>query len=113
VKVTGYQTELPVDLAFRYEAPTSNDARVRVGVNVGYAYNFNARDKAKATFTFAGVNNSPVVATHGRDNGHSVFNAGAGAGFSSGRLDFDLKYDYYRRAKSDAHQVYGTVGINF
>lgn len=113
VKYTGDQTELPIDIAFRYEFPVGTDAKMRVGVNGGYAYNFEKDDNGKVGFSFAGHNSPFVYETQGRDSGHDVWNVGANLGFSAGRFDFDVNYDYYTRKKTDTHQVFGTVGLSF
>ncbi len=49
----------------------------------------------------------------GRENGHSMWNLGAGVGVTYKRFDFGVNYDYVGMSDFASHRVSATAGIRF
>jgi outer membrane autotransporter protein len=105
-------TLLPVDLGMGFDLYKGEATLLRLGTNLGYAYDFDD-DGAAGDFSYYGFDGASAMPIAKRAPGRHRFNFGAGVFWSGSRLDFTAKYDYYRRADQEAHQVRGNIGVKF
>lgn len=105
-------TLLPLDLAMGYDVYHGSATLLRLTTTLGYAYDFDD-DGMTGTFDYLGLGGASAMPTAKRAPGRHRFNFGAGLFWSGSRLDLMARYDYYRRADQDAHQVRGNLGVKF
>ncbi len=111
-RVKSRSLSLPIDLSARFEVLNTGCQSLSLTTNVGYAYEFRNKG-ATGALGLGGLGGAPRIDFKGRKPGRSTWNAGAGVQYAYKNLEFGAKYDYYSKSKYDAHQVMGTVGVNF
>ncbi|MCD8139873.1 MAG: autotransporter outer membrane beta-barrel domain-containing protein [Planctomycetaceae bacterium] len=111
-RVKSRSLSLPIDLSARFEVLNTDCQSLSLTTNVGYAYEFRNKG-ATGALGLGGLGGAPRIDFKGRKPGRSTWNAGAGVQYAYKNLEFGAKYDYYSKSKYDAHQVMGTVGVNF
>ncbi|MCD8351902.1 MAG: autotransporter outer membrane beta-barrel domain-containing protein, partial [Planctomycetaceae bacterium] len=111
-RVKSRSLSMPIDLSARFEVLNNGCQSLALTTNVGYAYEFRNKG-ATGALGFGGLGGAPRIDFKGRKPGRSTWNAGAGVQYAYKNLEFGAKYDYYAKSKYDAHQVMGTVGVNF
>ena len=112
MKYKRHDLELPAQLTMKYDVCLNAESTLSLNVNGGYTYNF--RDKGTRIDEFAMANTGIVMGGgHGRDPGHSGWNAGGGAQVRVRNFDVGVHYEYYARKEFDSHKVYANVGLSF
>lgn len=105
-------TLMPLDLSLAFDLYRGQATLFRLTTNLGYAYDFDDGGIFGDIY-YEGLEGATAMPVAKRESGRHRFNFGAGVVWSGSRLDMSAKYDYYRRADQDAHQVRGNLGVKF
>ena len=105
-------TLLPVRVQADYQFGCGSAANVILSGNVGYTHNF-YEDDFDGKVWLSGFNNPTSIHSTGRRWGKNTLNLGVGLRVEYNRIDFNINYDYYRKAGFNANYLQAMLGVNF